>query len=134
MRPGLVLNVSEIGLPVVAEPLLGILGQAALPLGLLAVGAGLRFMALAAEARLVASGTAFKIAVMPFVSFVLLTTLGVENPHLLIAVLFAGSSVAPSSYILARQLGGAAVLMAGFVTATTLVAMATLPALKLAVG
>ncbi len=70
-----------------------------------------------------------KLAAMPFFVFVILQGLGVGNPHLLIAVLFAGSSVAPSSYVLARQLGGDANLMAGVVSATTLAAMASLPVL-----
>ena len=131
---GVLLNVSGIGLPPVIKPILGILGQAALPLGLLAVGAGFRFGTLAAQAKLICTGTALKLAVMPFAVFVLLKGLGVGNPYMLIAVLFAGSSVAPSSYILARQLGGDSTLMAGIVTATTLAAMATLPILILLVG
>jgi predicted permease len=130
---GVILNLSGIGLPRLIEPLLGILSQAALPVGLLAVGAGLRFTALAA-AKLVATASALKLVAMPFFVFILLDGLGVGNPHLLIAVLFAGSSVAPSSYVLARQLGGDATLMAGIVTATTLAAMATLPILILLVG
>jgi malonate transporter len=131
---GVLLNLSGIGLPPVIEPFLDILGQAALPLGLLAVGAGLRFGTLAAEARLIATGTVLKLAVMPVAVFILLKDLGVGNPQMLIAVLFAGSSVAPSAYILARQLGGDATLMAGIVTATTLAAMATLPILIFLVG
>ncbi len=87
-----------------------------------------------AGAGRMAAASFLKLAAMPFFVFVILQGLGVGNPHLLIAVLFAGSSVAPSSYVLARQLGGDATLMAGIVTATTLAAMASLPVLISLVG
>jgi len=131
---GVMLNLSGIGLPPIIEPLFGILGQAALPVGLLAVGAGLRFASLAAAAKLIVTASVLKLVAMPLFVFILLGALDVGNPHLLIAVLFAGSSVAPSPYVLASQLGGHATVMAGNVTATTLAAMATLPVLILLAG
>ena len=44
-----------------------------------------------------------------------------------VAVLFNGLPTATSAYILARQLGGDATLMASLITAQTLLAMLTLP-------
>jgi malonate transporter and related proteins len=45
----------------------------------------------------------------------------------LVAVLFQALPTASSSYVLARQLGGDAPLMAGIITFQTVLAMLTLP-------
>lgn len=124
---GILLNVSGLRLPPVIGPMLEILGRAALPVGLLAVGAALDFKATRANARLIAQNTLTKLALTPAIAAVILWAFGVEGLTASVALLFLASPTATSSYILARQLGGDAVLMAGILTAQTGAAMITLP-------
>lgn len=124
---GILLNASGLHLPPIIEPMLEILGRAALPIGLIAVGAALDFHAARANARIIAQNVATRLLVTPAIAAVLLWAFGVEGLTAAVALLFLASPTATSSYILARQLGGDAKLMAGILTAQTGAAMITLP-------
>ncbi len=54
---------------------------------------------------------------------------GVEGLTAKVAILFTALPSASTAYVLARQLGGDAELMAGNITASTLLAAITLPAM-----
>ncbi len=115
---GWVLNLTGIGLPGASAGVLEVVGRAALPLGLLAVGAALRP---AARACLVQYG------VKPVAALGALALFGVTGmPASVLLVLFAVPT-ASSAYILARQLGGDAEAMASIITVQTLAAFAVLP-------
>jgi hypothetical protein len=58
----------------------------------------------------------------------------VEGLTAAIALLFMASPTATSSYILARQLGGDATLMAGVITLQTAVSMVSLPVILTLAG
>ena len=119
--------VARLGLPPVIGPILEIIGRAALPLGLMAVGAGLDFTAVR-EARNAVIGTAaLKLAVTPAVTYAACQVFGVTGPAAAVAVMFMALPVSAASYVMSRQLGGDGSLIAGIVTATTLVAAVTLP-------
>lgn len=45
----------------------------------------------------------------------------------IVIVLYAALTVSATSYVLARQMGGDTVLLAGAITVTTVIAMITLP-------
>ncbi len=124
---GIVMNVSGIGLPPVVGPLLDILARGALPLALLAVGAGLDLRAARAGGRSLAAATGLKLLVLPGITAAGCWLLGVSPIATFVAVLFNGSPTSAASYILARQLGGDAPLMAGIITVQTACAMVTLP-------
>lgn len=124
---GLALNASGLGLPPLIEPTLDILGRASLPIGLLAVGAGLEFRAVHTNRSVVATATTLKLAVLPAVTFLLCLALGAEDLARRIAVLLATAPVAASAYVMARQMGGDTAVMAGAITATTLAAFVTMP-------
>jgi hypothetical protein len=53
--------------------------------------------------------------------------LGVDALSAAAAVLFTACPISASSYVLARQLGGDATLLAGLITITTIAALASLP-------
>ncbi|CAA7620737.1 AEC family transporter [Magnetospirillum sp. UT-4] len=131
---GIGLNLGGIGLPPVVGPLLKILGQASLPMGLLAVGAGLDPSTLRSSGRAVAVATLGKLALLPLLVGVAAWLLGVRGTALAVTVAYAALPVAPNSYVLARQLGGDARLMSAIITASTLLAAATLPAWLLLAG
>jgi len=115
------------GVPPVVGEVLEVLGRAALPIGLLCVGAALDWGATRRNARAVAQTTALKLVAMPALTAAVLWAFGVEGLTASVALLFMASPTATSSYILARQLGGDATLMAGVVTLQTAAAMASLP-------
>lgn len=121
------LNASGIGSPPVIGPFLDILGRAALPVGLMAVGAGLDLAAVRPAGRLVAVTALVKLLVLPALTFAAGQLLGLGPLALAVAVLYATLPVSASSYVLARQMGGNAQLMAGIITATTLAAALTMP-------
>lgn len=128
---GLILNLAGFGLPPVLGPLLGILGDVSLPLGLLAVGAGLDFGAVRRGIGRVTAGSTLKLVLVPGVTAALCLAFGVGGMPAAVAILYNGLPTSASSYVLARQLGGDSPLMAGIITATTIAAAATIPSLML---
>ena len=131
---GIFLNLSGLGLPPVFGPLLDILGKAALPVGLLAVGAGLNFRALHGSAPLMVATAMAKIVLLPLLTYLAVHAFGVEGLAASVAVIYAALPGSPSGYVLARQMGGDGELMAGHITLTTLAAMALMPAIALMMG
>ncbi len=125
---GGLLNISGLGLPsFVIGPLLEILGRAALPIGLLAVGAGLDIKAAKENASAVVLSTVLKLAVLPLITYLGCNAFGVEGLTRTIALIYATLPCSASSYVLARQMGGDATTMAGIITVTTLAAMVAMP-------
>ncbi|KXS37403.1 MAG: malonate transporter [Halomonadaceae bacterium T82-2] len=124
---GIVLNLSGIGLPGWSERAVSLLGRAALPLGLVAVGVALRPRALLRLDRGVWSANLVKLVLMPAVVLALGALVGLDPVSRDVTLLFAALPTATSAYILARQLGGDAELMAALITGQTLLAMLSLP-------
>ncbi len=126
---GFVGGILNLPFPRALFDIVDILARAALPLGLLAVGAGLRFGGMAPRATGMAVSSSLKLAVLPLLALAGLRLLGVTGEPAIIAVLFTAIPTSASSYILARQLGGDEALMASIITFQTLVSAATLPLL-----
>ncbi|MBL6932362.1 MAG: AEC family transporter [Rhodospirillales bacterium] len=124
---GALLNVTGIGLPPLIGPFLEILGRAALPIGLLAVGAGLDFDAMRKAGLTVGLTTAVKLCALPAITYLTCQAFGVSGLSQTIVVLYAALPVSATSYVLARQMGGDTALLAGTITATTVFAMITMP-------
>ena len=128
---GIALNTANISLPGVLAEFLDLIGRAALPLGLMSVGAGLDLAAARESVRSLAVASALKLVLLPFATALLCMALGVHGATAVVAVLFNGCPSSASSYILTRQLGGDHRLMAGIITIQTLLAMISLPILIL---
>lgn len=124
---GIALNLTGIGLPGWSQDTVGLLGRAALPLGLIAVGVALRPAALLRIDRGLLATNSIKLMLMPALVLALAWALGLDTVSRDVALLFAALPTATSAYILARQLGGDAELMAAIITGQTLLAMFTLP-------
>ncbi|HKM15196.1 MAG TPA: AEC family transporter [Marinospirillum sp.] len=124
---GIFLNITGIGMPGWTQPVMEIISRAALPLGLLAVGVALNLEALRSASKALFYSNLAKLLIMPLVAVGISLLLKLEVQEQAMLVLFAAMPTATSAYILARQLGGDAPLMAAIVTAQTLVAMVTLP-------
>lgn len=131
---GALLNAAGLGLPPVVGPLLDVLGRAALPVGLMAVGAGLSLAALRAAGRLVAVTTVLKLGALPLFTLILSRAFGLDDLTAAVCLIYAALPCSASSYVLARQMGGDEKLIAGVITATTLAAVVTLPVWAIALG
>ncbi|MFB9887837.1 AEC family transporter [Balneatrix alpica] len=124
---GMLLNASGLGLPGWSADTLAILGQAALPLGLLAVGVAIDLRALQGASAPLLVSSICKFIAMPLLAWLLAWGLQLGELSSQLLVVFAALPTASSAYILARQLGGAAPLMANIITLQTLAAMLALP-------
>ncbi|MBF8764574.1 AEC family transporter [Pseudomonas putida] len=124
---GMLLRVTGLGLPAGIEPTLGALGHAALPLGLLCVGAALGGARIGDQAQPLIAASVFKFLVMPATTWGLCRLLGLNGQAAVVAVIFQALPTASSSYVMARQMGGNAPLMATIIAVQTVMAAATLP-------
>lgn len=124
---GIGMSLSGLRLPGPAASVLDLLGGMALPLGLLAVGAALDLKALARSGQAVLSAGVIKLLLMPLLAWLLARGIGLDEDATRALLVFAAVPTASSAYILARQLGGDAPLMANIITAQTLVALLTMP-------
>jgi predicted permease len=122
-----VLNVTGIGLPGPLYPVFDMLGSGALGVGLLVVGAGLAFGKVREHRVQVAFGTAIRLLGMPLLMFTGGWLFGIQGLPLTVAVLAGAVPTASSSYVLARQMGGDAPLMANLITVQVIVSVVTLP-------
>lgn len=124
---GVLANVTLHGLPGTLDGTLSVLGGAALPSGLMAVGAALVPGEFGAHARGLGIAMVARFALLPVVSYGVGTLLHLPGEALGVLVLFQAQPTATSAYLLARQLGGDAELMASIITGQTLLAFAVLP-------
>ncbi|EWY41883.1 transporter [Skermanella stibiiresistens SB22] len=131
---GAALNLTGIGRPPLIGPVFEILGDAALPMGLLAVGAGLDMAAARASGGAVLQSSVLKLLIVPGLTALYGAAFGVHGLTLTVAVLFNSLPVAASAYVLARQMGGDSRLMAGMITAQTVLALPSIPLALLLFG
>ncbi|HYF54687.1 MAG TPA: AEC family transporter [Salinarimonas sp.] len=124
---GAALQAGGLGLPPGLEGALRALGQASLPLGLLCVGAALDFRSARAWTGPIAVASLVKFGLMPGLTFAACRLMGLDGAAAAVALIFHTLPTASSSYILARQLGGDAPLMAGITAIQTVLAAAALP-------
>ena len=124
---GLVANAVGLVLPDTMATLLQRIGLAALPLGLMAVGAGLAFGRLMAAPRLATALLGIRHALMPMVALGLALALHLASEQRSIVVLFGALPTSAASYVLATRMGGDGGFVAGLVTVSTLLGMLSVP-------
>ena len=124
---GLLANLAGLVLPEAVATTLQRLGLGALPLGLMAVGAGLTLGGLKAAPGLATSFLTIRHAVLPMVAIGLGWAFGLEPAKLSTLVLFAALPTAASAYVLAARMGGDGPYVAGLVTVSTLLGMVSVP-------
>ncbi|MCF3630359.1 AEC family transporter [Thalassospiraceae bacterium LMO-SO8] len=126
---GLGIGVNYLGageIPVVHE-VTGMLGRAALPIVLLAVGANIRLHEMKASASPIAVATLVKFLVFPAAAWAMCWHLGVTGVPAYVITIFAVMPMPPSSFTIAREMGGDAPLAASMVTVQTLLSLITVP-------
>lgn len=124
---GIVLNPVSHLIPAAIVSAVDITGRAALPAGLLVTGSGLDLRSLARPRLPHAVATGLKLAFIPLLAILLGSALGLAGTPMAIIVIASAVPTATGSYILARQMGGDAPLMAEITTLQTFLALLTLP-------
>ena len=124
---GWAVNTLSIPLPEWLLEALSILESGTLPLALLCIGAGLVVVMDREQIIAMSTSVALKLGVMPIIAIFACQYFGVSGLPMAIVVLFAGAPASTSSYILARQMGGNAPLMAAILSTQTILSAITLP-------
>jgi len=126
---GLFLNlVHAPSAPLIDKPLT-MLGEAAIPTGLILAGAGLSFSYIARKPLLVGLVSLFKILAMPVIAFMICRALGGDKLAQGVALACGAAPCAAAAYVQARHMGGDAPLMAGIVALTTSLSALSMPLL-----
>ena len=126
---GWLLSVTGVGLPGVSSDILELISRAALPVGLLAVGAALQPESIRGHIGPVMVSSVVQFGLKPLVVTVLVAATGLTG--VVAGTLFIAfvTPVASSSYVLARQLGGETAVMASIITLQTALAFIAMPVL-----
>lgn len=131
---GAAINALHVPIPPVLMSFGDILGRSSLALGLLVVGAGLRLEDLRRPRAATWFTCLIKLAILPALAVAIGLSLGLREVDLLIVAVGAAVPSAPNGYVLARQMGGDAPLLAEILTLQTLLAAITMPLVIAAVA
>ncbi|HEX4172268.1 MAG TPA: AEC family transporter, partial [Acetobacteraceae bacterium] len=124
---GLVINVLHIPLPHIWHEVADALGRASLAIGLLVTGAGLQLKGFLRPSVAATLGVVLKLVLMPVLAIGLALWFGLSGANLVIVAACSAVPTSPSSYVLARQMGGDAPLLAQIITLQTILAAITMP-------
>lgn len=131
---GLIFSALGGQIPAILGETLKLLSSAALPMGLLAVGAGFQWVAMRKLKGTVAYFTVVKLVVVPAVAFFVAGMYGLSGVHFNALLVLAALPAAANAYILAVRMGGEGGPVASIVTTQLLVTMVTLPLWLAAAG
>jgi hypothetical protein len=124
---GLLANLAGFAIPGWLEPSVSRVGQASLALGLMAAGAGMQFGSLAQAKTLGVSVLGIKHLGMPLMAMGLSRLFGLDPTQTAILLMFSAVPTASSCYVLAARMGYNGAYVAGLVTLSTLLGLASLP-------
>lgn len=124
---GLTLNLIVPPLPKPVATYVDLMARASLAAGLLIVGAGLDIRRLAKPGLPHVLATGLKLFLMPLMAVSFARYAGVSGNDLIVTIIAASVPSAAAAYVLARQMGGNAPLMAEILTLQTLLALGSMP-------
>jgi malonate transporter len=124
---GLAVNVMQLPLPKVWHDVAEALGRSSLGIGLLVTGAGLHLEGLLRPSLAASIAVFLKLILMPMLAVALALWFGVSGPSLVIVAVCSAVPTSSSAYVLARQMGGDAPLLAQIITLQTILAVITMP-------
>ncbi len=124
---GLFVNVLHLPLPKIWHEVADALGRSSLAIGLLVTGAGLHLEGLFRPNAGAAIGVCLKLILMPAIAVALALLFGLTGANLVIVTACAAVPASSSAYVLARQMGGDAPLLAQIITLQTILAAITMP-------
>jgi len=129
---GLAWRAVQLPMPDLVLAVAGRMGIAALPLGLLCIGAALRWPRgdhrLAGSDRLLATSfTGIKLLLMPLAGLGACLLFGLDGLPALLVVMYTALPTSPASYVLASRMGGDGAFVAQLITISLLGALVSLP-------
>lgn len=124
---GVAWQLSGLELPGMALEVLDMIGRGALGLALLTVGAGLRLGDAISAWPPIAAAAVLKLLAMPLIMAGTLMLMGVEGQAFAVAMLCAAVPTGSGAYVLARQMGGDAPMVANMLTLQVIAAALTIP-------
>jgi malonate transporter len=124
---GLAINVLHLPLPKIWHEVADALGRSSLAIGLLVTGAGLHLEGLFRPSPGAAAGVFLKLIVMPVLAIALALRFGLTGANLVIVAACSAVPASSSGYVMARQMGGDAPLVAQIITLQTILAAVTMP-------
>ena len=130
---GLILNLAKVPLPRPITETADALGKGSLATGLLVVGAGLHLESLLRSRALTWLTVLLKLVVMPSLAIGIALLLGLTGTNLAVVACCSSVPTASNAYVLARQMGGDAPILAQIIAMQTIVAAVTMP-LAIALG
>jgi hypothetical protein len=124
---GLVLNVLHLPLPRIWHEVADALGRSSLAIGLLVTGAGLHLAGMFRPSLAASVAVLLKLVLMPALAIALAVWFGLSGSNLAIVAVCSAVPASSSAYVLARQMGGDAPLLAQIITLQTIFAAVTMP-------
>ena len=124
---GLVANLLGFSIPEFLAPTVTRIGAASIALGLMAAGAGMQFQSLARGKLLGASVLTIRHLLSPVIAWLLARAFRLGAAETTILLTFAALPTASSCYVLASRMGYNGPYVAGLVTLSTVLGVASLP-------
>ncbi len=124
---GLLANLLGLRMPEAANVFLTRLGNASLAMGLLCIGAGLKFPIQTAAMKTLSYFTALKLLGVPLIAWAVAWIAQPQPLEAAVLILFSALPTASSAYVLATRLGGDGASVAAIISAQTVFAMLSLP-------
>jgi predicted permease len=124
---GIAVNVTHLPLPKIWHDVADALGRSSLGIGLLVTGAGLQLEGLLRPSLAASVGVFLKLVLMPVFAVALALWFGISGSSLVIVAVCAAVPTSSSAYVMARQMGGDAPLLAQIITLQTILAALTMP-------
>ena len=124
---GLAINVAHLPLPHIWHEVADALGRSSLGIGLLVTGAGLHLEGMFRPSVAASVAVFLKLILMPVLAVALALWFGVSGSNLAIVTACSAVPASSSAYVMARQMGGDAPLLAQIITLQTILAAITMP-------
>ncbi len=124
---GLAVNVTHLPLPKIWHEVAEALGRSSLGIGLLVTGAGLHLEGMFRPSLAASVAVFLKLVLMPVLAIALALWFGISGSSLVIVAACSAVPTSSSAYVMARQMGGDAPLLAQIITLQTILAALTMP-------
>lgn len=123
---GLLFSVFKIPIPQAVSKTITYVGNTALGLGLIVLGASFDISKFIKNIKITLLASLLKVVIAPLFGLIIAFFMGYRGNELLIILIFMGSSTAINSYIMAKEMGSDSELTSGIVVCTTGLSMITL--------
>jgi len=116
---GMLVSLLEVTFSPIAEKTLTLVGNLATPQALICIGAGFEGRKALKKLKPTLAATMIKLLVGPAIFGMIAVLLGFRGQALLVILIMLGSPTTPSSYVMAKNMGGDEVMASSIVVSTT---------------